>query len=61
MQATNSYSNEVHEWWTIANIDGYPQRVYCMARIRIQGVKEFVAIMLQWCAMGVAYILMSNT
>ena len=31
MQATHSYSNEVHEWWTIANIDGYPQRVYCMA------------------------------
>ena len=32
MQATHSYSNEVHEWFTIAYINGYPQRVYCNAK-----------------------------
>ena len=31
MQATNSYSNAVCEWWNVARINGYPQRVYCMA------------------------------
>ena len=31
MQATSSYSNEVHKWWSIANINGYPQKVYCVA------------------------------
>ena len=30
-QATHTHSNAVYEWWTIANIDGYPQRVYCNA------------------------------
>lgn len=30
-QATTSYSNEIVEWWTVANINGYPQRVYCSA------------------------------
>lgn len=30
-QATHTHSNAVYEWWTIANIDGYPQRVYCTA------------------------------
>ena len=31
MQATSSYSNELVQWWTVANINGYPQRVYCTA------------------------------
>lgn len=31
MQASSSYSNALVEWWTVANINGYPQRVYCTA------------------------------
>ena len=31
MQATSSYSNELVQFWTVANINGYPQRVYCTA------------------------------
>ncbi len=31
MQATSSYSNELVQWCTVANINGYPQRVYCTA------------------------------
>lgn len=31
MQASSSYSNELVQWWTVANINGYPQRVYCEA------------------------------
>lgn len=31
MQATSSYSNELVQRFTVAYIDGYPQRVYCTA------------------------------
>ena len=24
MQASSQYSNSLHEWWTVANINGYP-------------------------------------
>jgi len=31
MQATYEHSNASHEWWTIVNMDGYMQKVYCTA------------------------------
>jgi hypothetical protein len=30
-QASSQHSSSLHEWWTVANINGYPQRVYCTA------------------------------
>jgi len=30
-QANSQHSNSLHEWWTMANINGYPQKVYCTA------------------------------
>jgi hypothetical protein len=44
MQATNSYSNSVYEWWTVANINGYPQRVYCTAVNSYEASNIFKAI-----------------
>jgi hypothetical protein len=31
MQASSQHSNGMYQWWTIANINGYPQKVYCTA------------------------------
>ena len=43
-QATHSYSNDIVKWWTIANIDGYPQRVYVMASNAFEASNIFKSI-----------------
>jgi hypothetical protein len=44
MQATSTMSNAVYEWWTVANINGYPQRVYCTAVNSYEASNIFKAI-----------------
>mgnify|MGYP000362311829 CR=1 FL=1 len=41
---THSYSNELCHWWTMANIDGYPQRVYCTAANAFEASNIFKSI-----------------
>jgi hypothetical protein len=43
-QATYSHSNAVHEWWTVANIGGYPQKVYCTAANSFEAQNIFKSI-----------------
>ncbi len=42
--ATHGYSNELYQWWTLANIDGYPQRVYCTAANAFEASNIFKSI-----------------
>ena len=44
MQANNHHSNSIYEWWTVANIDGYPQKVYCTAANAFEASNIFKSI-----------------
>lgn len=44
MKATNHHSNSIYEWWTVANIDGYPQKVYCTAANAFEASNIFKSI-----------------
>lgn len=44
MQASSQHSNGLYQWWTIANINGYPQKVYCTAANAFEASNIFKSI-----------------
>ena len=43
-RATHSYSSDIYKWWTVANMDGYPQKVYCTAANAFEASNIFKSI-----------------
>ncbi len=44
VKATNSNRNDIDQWWSIANIDGEPQKVYCTAANAFEASNIFKSI-----------------